>query len=88
MDGDEIRRAREAQGWTQRELGERMGVTGRTVRNWERTGAMHGRNAARLAAVLHPKRTTAQKEREPKEREPLDVAALVAAIGASPRRFF
>lgn len=52
MKGAEIQRAREARGWTQQELAARMGVTGRTVRNWERTGAMHRRKATQLAAVL------------------------------------
>lgn len=46
--GDEIRRARERAGLTQEQLASRVGVTPRTVGNWER-GATVPRN--RLATV-------------------------------------
>lgn len=42
--GQQIRRLREERRWTQAELGDLVGVSGRTVSNWER-GAANPRNA-------------------------------------------
>jgi transcriptional regulator with XRE-family HTH domain len=46
MDADEMRAARLARGWTQRELAERLGVAMRTVNAWE-----HGARPSRLSMV-------------------------------------
>ncbi|WP_227488183.1 helix-turn-helix transcriptional regulator [Brachybacterium subflavum] len=50
--GDEIRAARQRAGLTQQQLAERVGVTMRTVGNWERGETLSERYAARLASVL------------------------------------
>lgn len=49
MLGDEIRRRREEKGWTQKQLGEKVGVTYGAVQQWERNKTAPKR--ARLAKV-------------------------------------
>lgn len=50
--GDRIRAAREAKGWTQAELAQKVGVARETVGNWE-TGVSSPRNkTGRLVQVL------------------------------------
>lgn len=49
--GDEVRQARERRGWTQEQLASRLGVTQRSVGNWERGDVPAGKEA-RLREVL------------------------------------
>lgn len=53
MNGSEIRQARERARLTQGELGEKVGVSGRTVGNWERGASIPRNRAARLVEVLN-----------------------------------
>lgn len=52
MNGTEIRNARERAGLTQEELGELVGVSGRTVGNWERGKSIPRNKLAKLRVVL------------------------------------
>ena len=53
MNGNEIRQARERAGLTQGELGERVGVSGRTVGNWERDFSIPRNKLAKVEQVLN-----------------------------------
>lgn len=50
--GDDIRNARQRAGLTQAELAQQIGVSMRTVGNWERGDTPPDRYAARISAVL------------------------------------
>lgn len=52
MDGDEIRRAREARGWTQQQLAQAVGVGPRTVGNWERGATVPKNRMGKLRQVF------------------------------------
>lgn len=52
LTGDEIRRARERAGMTQEELGAVIGVSLRTIGNWERGQTVPRNRAAALRAAL------------------------------------
>lgn len=52
MDGEQIRRAREALGWTQTQLAEAVGVGMRTVGNWERGDTIPKNRMGALQRVL------------------------------------
>lgn len=52
MNGDEIRRAREAHGWTQQQLAQALGVGQRTVGNWERGATVPKNRAGMLEDIL------------------------------------
>lgn len=54
MTGDEIRDARERLGLTQSELGQMVGVSMRTIGNWERGETPPTLRQARLREVLAP----------------------------------
>lgn len=59
--GDEIRRGRELLGLTQSELGKRIGVSHRTIGNWERDETSPQRYEARLRELFrgqHPAPST------------------------------
>lgn len=49
--GEQLRRARERRGWTQEQLAEAVGVTFRSIGNWER-GEVPASREARLRDVL------------------------------------
>lgn len=49
--GDDLRTARERRGWTQRELADALGVTFRSIGNWER-GEVPATREARIRDVL------------------------------------
>lgn len=53
MAGNEIREARERIGWTQEQLGTQVGVSGRTVGNWERGTSVPRNRLAMLRDVLN-----------------------------------
>lgn len=53
MNGYEIRQARERAGLTQGELGEQVGVSGRTVGNWERDFSIPRNKLAKVEQVLN-----------------------------------
>lgn len=53
MNGNEIRQARERAGLTQGELGEQVGVSGRTVGNWERDFSIPRNKLAKVEQVLN-----------------------------------
>lgn len=55
--GDRIRRLREAKGWTQRELADRVGVTEAAVSQWERGETKNIKNL-NFAALLEELGTT------------------------------
>lgn len=54
MDGDQIRQAREAMGWTQEQLATRVNVGARTIGNWERGATVPQNRHGRLVQVLAP----------------------------------
>lgn len=78
--GDEIRTARQRAGLTQQELASRIGVSMRTIGNWERGETVTQRHAARIADVLGGHLTSAPKSTI----EDYSDAALLAEIA---RRF-
>lgn len=78
MTGDEIREARERAGLTQEQLAQRLGVTLRTVGNWERGATVPRNRLARLRDVF-----PGQQQEEPGLRSASD-AQLLAEIA---RRF-
>lgn len=78
--GDDIRNARQRAGLTQAELAQRIGVSMRTVGNWERGDTPPDRYAARIAAVLNGLINSAERP----SIEDYSDAALLAEIA---RRF-
>jgi transcriptional regulator with XRE-family HTH domain len=52
--GDAVRAARQARGWTQRDLAVRAGVSQRTISSWERGEAEPGYEAKRAVAEVLP----------------------------------
>lgn len=78
--GDEIRTARQRAGLTQQELASKIGVSMRTIGNWERGETVTQRHAARIADVLGGHLTSAPKSTI----EDFSDAALLAEIA---RRF-
>lgn len=78
--GDDIRTARQKAGLTQAELAQRIGVSMRTVGNWERGDTPPNRYAARINAVLDGLINSAERP----SIEDYSDAALLAEIA---RRF-
>lgn len=80
MNGSEIRQARERARLTQGELGEKVGVSGRTVGNWERGASIPRNRAARLVEVLN-----LDDQAEPAN--PLQVVSDATLLAEIARRF-
>ncbi len=80
MNGSEIRQARERARLTQGELGEKVGVSGRTVGNWERGASIPRNRAARLVEVLN-----LDEQAEPAN--PLQVVSDATLLAEIARRF-
>lgn len=78
--GDEIRLARQRAGLTQQELAQQIGVSMRTIGNWERGDTVPQRHAARIADVLGGHLASTEKP----SLEGFSDAALLAEIA---RRF-
>lgn len=78
--GDEIRTARQRAGLTQQQLATQIGVSQRTIGNWERGETVPQRHAARILDVLGGH----IKSAEPSSLEDYSDAALLAEIA---RRF-
>ena len=52
MNGDKIRDEREARGWTQEQLAQRVGVGARTIGNWERGETVPKNRLGRLTRIF------------------------------------
>lgn len=50
--GDQIRSAREARGWSQIELAQQVGVTNRTIGEWERGARVPKKHIGRIEKIL------------------------------------
>lgn len=77
---DRIRRAREAAGLTQAELAARVGVDGRTVRNWE-AGRVPRNAIGGIERALGIDLSSSDDERSPRLAEATDAQVLANIAG-------
>jgi transcriptional regulator with XRE-family HTH domain len=86
MDGLQIRRAREARGWTQEELAQHLGVGHRTVGNWERGATIPKNRAGMLEALFADETAEADAIRAASDAELLaELMRRTAARGRAAR---
>lgn len=57
MNGDDIRQAREARGWTQQQLAAKVGVGQRTIGSWERGETVPKNRMGRLIEIFREDET-------------------------------
>jgi transcriptional regulator with XRE-family HTH domain len=80
MNGDEIRRLREARGWTQADLAREVGVGHRTIGNWERGETVPKNRTGKLEQVLR------DELRAPAEADPIRAFTDLALLSELMRR--
>lgn len=84
ISGEEIRQARERSGLTQSELAQRIGVSMRTVGNWERGESVPRNREGAIKVALADQLTKPDQEQRPTPLQAASDAELLAEIA---RRF-